>query len=784
MSALKKEVIDLSGIENEKKQSIVGKRIPRSDAFEKSTGLARYTIDVKLPGMLVGKVLRSPHAHANILNIDKSKAEKIPGVEAVITAEDVPNRLFNGTFTIYKVSPERAKHEVEDRYILSKKARFVGDGIAAVAAIDEETAENALELIDVQYEKLPAVYDCIEAMNTDAPRIHDFAKNNIAKHISFPFAAGDVEQGFQQADYNIESTFKTSKQKHCQLELDSCVAKFDPQGRLTIWSPCCQIHLFRRRIAWLFGLKEGMVRVISNYVGGSFGGRSNFNAEPICIALAQKSGKPVKLEYTSEEDFIVHMSRQPFVQTGKIGVKKDGTITALQTKLVTNGGAYFETSGATTAVNMVLFMGLYRCPNMAGEGDVVYTNTPVSGGFRGYGNPQGTFVLEQIIDMAAEKIGMDPMAFRLKNHRRTGDPSWWPSIPLGSCALEECIRIGAERIGWEEKRSRKDTGTKKKGVGMAIMSHPSNVFPLFIEHSNASVNLNEDGSAFVSVGVSEAGQGSLVVLAQIAAEELGIHVEDVHMVTGDTDITPFDMGTYGSRTTYVLGNAVLSAARKAKIQLLAHAGKKLKVSADELDIKDRQIFVKGQPKKTIPVAEIARDTIYDHQGKGSNIIGTSSFNASNSAPTFQAAFVDLEVDTDTGVVNILKMVMAQDIGKTINPLGAEGQLEGSAAQGIGYALCEDFVVDSNSGRTLSDSLHTYRIPSSLDIPELEIILVEEKDPTGPFGAKGIGEAGSVAIAPAIANAIYNAIGVRVKELPMTPEKIFKAIKMASSQEGR
>ena len=756
--------------------SVVGKRLPRPDAIEKATGAARYTVDIRLPGMLIGKVLRSPYPHANILKIDKSKAEKLPGVEAIITVEDVPRELFNGTFSIYKMSPERAKGEVMDRYVLSDKARYVGDGIAAVAAINKDIAEEALGLIQVEYEKLAAVFNEIEAMRPEAPRVHDFANRNIAKHLSYPFTKGDVEKGFQEAHCVVEATFSTSKQKHCQLELDAAVASFDPKGRLTIWTPCNHVHLFRRRIADIFNIREGMVRVITPYIGGAFGGRSNFNAEPICIALARKAGKPVKLQYTSEEDFIVHMSREPFNQTGKMGVKKDGTITALQTKLISNGGAYFETSGATTSVNMLQFMGLYRCPNMAGEGEVVYTNTPVSGGMRGYGSPSAHFVLEQLVDMAAEKIGMDPVEFRLRNHKRTGEPSWWPMCPIMSCALDECLRVGAERINWKEKKAIKKEGLKRRGIGVAVMMHPSSVYALFMEHSSAFIKLDEDGSASVIISTTEQGQGSLSVLAQIAAEELGIRAEDVRVVTGDTDITMFDMGTYGSRTTHVLGAAVLRAAREAKGQLLERAGKVLKVSPSELEVKDGRIYVRIAPEIGISVAEVAKNAIYNYKGECLNISGKSSFENTSVSPAFQAAFTEVEVDTETGQVKVLKIVIAHDIGKAINPMNVEGQLEGGAVQGLGYALMEDFVIDKITGATITDSHETYKIPSVLDVPEIEVILVEKGDPAGPFGAKGVGEPGLVTIAPSVANAIYDAIGVRIADLPITPEKILKALK--------
>ncbi len=757
--------------------SVVGKRLPRPDAFDKATGAARYAADTKMPQMLIGKVLRSPYPHARILSIDKSKAEKLPGIEAVITLEDVPNKLLNGALMDLKMPPQMAKGVVRDQYVLTDKARYVGDAVAAVAAVNETTAEKALELIEVEYEKLQAVFDPIEAMKPDAPRIHDFAERNIAQHLSYHFATGDVEGGFQEADFVVEETFHTSKQKHCQLELDASIASFDATGRLTIWSQCQAPHLARRRIAEMFDMPEGMVRLITPHIGGGFGGRSNLNTELVCVALAQKAGKPVKLEYTREEDFTVHHSRQPFVQTGKIGVKKEGTITALQTSVIANGGAYFEASGGTTGLNISSFMSLYKCPNTAGEADIVYTNIPISGGMRGFGNPQAMFVLEQLVDMACEKIGMDPVEFRLKNHRQTGDPSWFATFPVTSCALDECIKVGAERIGWKDKKGRKKEGVRRQGIGMAIMSHPSEVWPLYSGHSSAAVKMNADGSANLVVHPAEIGQGTWGVLAQIAAEELGIRAEDIHIVTGDTDVTLFDMGTYACRSTYATGNAVLRAAREAKGQLIERAAKTLGVPANKLEVRDRQIYIRTTPEKRISVAEVARDAIYNFQGECSNILGKYSFEATGVSPSFQAGFVEVEVDTETGEIKVLKILIVHDIGKAINPMSVEGQLEGAIAQGIGYSLIEDFVISKNSGVVESDNFITYKIPSPPDLPEIEVILVEEGDPLGPFGAKSVAEPGLITIAPAIANAIYDAVGVRMTELPITPEKLLKALRV-------
>jgi xanthine dehydrogenase molybdenum-binding subunit len=766
---------DIGGMPEE--FSVIGKRLHRPDGVDKATGTAKYVVDMKLPGMLVGKVLGSPYPCAKIRRIDKSKAEKLSGVEAVITIHDVPTKLFNGALTHIKLAPQFAKRVVCDRYVLADKARYVGDGIAAVAAVDESIAEEALRLIEVEYDRLPAVFDPLEAMNTRVAPIHDFAKSNIAQHISYPYATGDVESGFQEADFVVEGTFHTSKQKHGQLELDATMASFDARGRLTVWSQSTSPHIARRAIAELFGMSEGWVKVITPYIGGGFGAWCNLNTEPICVALAQKAGKPVKVEYSREENFIVHPSRQPFIQTVKIGVKKDGTITALQTKIIADAGAYFEYSGSTASFNMYNLMAIYRCPNTAGDADIVYTNTPPTGAFRGFGNPEAMFALEQMIDKAAEKIGMDPMEFRLKNHRRAGDPSWIATLPISSCALDECIRIGVQRIGWKEKKaSKKKEGMKCRGIGIAIMSHPSEIYPIYIGHSSVFIKLNADGSANVVVSSTEVGQGILCVLAQIAAEELGICFEDVHIVTGDTDVTLFDIGTFCSRSTYASGNAVLQAAREVKRQVLERAAKRLGVLAAELEVRDGLVYVRTSPDRRLSVAEVAKDTIYNYQGECLNISAVSSFETTAASPSFQAGFAEVEVDIETGEVKVLKIVIAHDIGKAINPTAVEGQLEGAIAQGIGFCLIEDYVINRDTGVVVTDNFTTYKIPSALDLPECEIFLVEKADPTGPVGAKGVGESGFVTIPAAVANAIYDAVGVRMRELPITPEKILEALK--------
>ena len=760
--------------------SSVGKRLPRPDAAPKVTGAAEYGADIKLPGMLAGRILRSPYPHAKIVKIDTSKAKKLPGVEAVITFEDVPKLPFTRSVMAEALPPFAFADEVLDQYIVTDKARYIGDWVAAVAATDVYTAEEALDLIEVEYEQLPAVFDPFEAMKPGAPVIHGGKERNIAATISHAFNCGDVEKAFKESDYVVEFSGQNSKQKHCHLEPDVAMAYWDTDGRVTVWSPCQNAHLAKKTLAKrVFGIREGKVRWITPAVGGGFGARLSFGVEPVCAMLAKAAGKPVKVVVTREEDFAGWNSRTEQHQIMKMGVRKDGTITAIQDRIISDAGAYFSHSGTTTAVNMQHTLGLFRCPNISGEATIVYTNTPTTSGFRGYGNAEGSFILQQVVDMAAEKVGMDPIEFRLKNIKAVGEPSFFMPVPLEHCALEQCIRLGAERIGWKEKWGgwgKKKEGRTRNGIGMSVMNHASGAGGFLLEHSNAMIKLNEDGSATLTVSPCEIGQGILGVLSQIAADAMGLRYEDIRVVTGDTDVTLFDIGTHASRSTYVIGNAVVDAGRKVKKQVLELAAKKLKISADKLDVKEGQVYVKAEPDKNVRVAEIAHDAIYNYDLTGTHIAATGSFQSGTHSPNFQAGFAEVEVDTETGVIKIIKYVVAHDIGRAINPQTVEGQLQGGATQGIGFALSEDFVVDKSTGQTLSDSFATYKIPSTSDMPEIDVILVEEPVPSGPFGAKGVGEPGLINVAPSIANAVYDAIGIRIHSLPMSPEKLLEALK--------
>ncbi len=755
--------------------SVVGKRVPRWAVYDKVTGAAQYTGDIKLPGMLIGKILASPHAHAKIVKIDKSKAEKLPGVEAVITWEDVPHKLYNPN----KLGEILRHPEIEfkDMYVLSEKARYVGDKIAAVAAVDAATAEEALELIEVEYEVLPAVFDALEAMEPGVPKIHDYAENNISIKYNFPVAWGDAEKGFAEADLIVEKTFKNARNHICQMEPCASVASFDAAGRLTVWSPSQHPFLHRRMIAKLFDMREGMVRWISPHIGGAFGKYGSFGVEPVCVALAKKAGKPVKITFSREEDMFATEPRQRFFITGKIGFTKDGTITAISEKIIIDGGAYFTHNTSTANVGIGAFLGLYRCPNVAAEATAIYTNVPPTGGVRGYGNHENSYVLEQMIDEAAQKLGMDPTQLRLKNIKHAGDPST-TGLPMETCTFDECIRLGKEKIGWDAKKAqKKENGSKRYGVGMGIMMDVSGAQPFNIQNRNAFIKFMEDGSVNMLVNGPDIGQNLMGALAQIAAETLGVPYEDVHVVTGDTDSTMFDHGQHASGGCYQTGNAVMRAALNARKQLLEQAAIKLGVKAEELDIANGQVSVKIDPEKSMSIAEVAKTSIYNFDGEHVNISGKGSFSPSENPPPIAAVFAEVEVDIETGQVIPLKILYVSDSGKAINPATVEGQLQGAIGQCIGYALTEDYIVNGKTGVLESNNFNTYKLPSVLDMPEIEVILYQDQPvPSGPYGAKGVAQGAMVAVTPAIANAIYDATGVCIKDMPITPEKILDALK--------
>ena len=777
--------------------SVVGKRVPDMTGVEKVTGEAKFISDIRLPGMLYGKVLHSPHAHARIVSIDTSEAEKIPGVEAVVTYKDAPTKQYTGTLMNLQSYGGIEPWGVYDVRVLEDKVRYVGDAVAAVAAVSELAAEQALQFIRVEYEVLPAVFDELEAQKEGAPLIHDSvqrrqadgapgdeaAARNLAVHTCHP-PVGDVEQDFREADLVIESVGYTTQQKQAPLETFHCIASFAADGRLTIWAPVQLPYLFQRMISYIFDMPLGKIRIKNEFTGGGFGTGITVFREPICVLLAKKSGKPVKLVYSRQEDFTDRPTRScmgPYAF--KMGVKNDGSITGVEEKIVTTSGAHIECSALSSLIASAAANPMYRRKSHNVEVDAVYTNRLPCGAMRGFGNPEGTFIREQVMDQAAEKLGMDPVEFRLMNLSQLGGPgTFGPEFPITSMGLGDCLRLGAERIGWKEKRRHgggavghaSEASSKRRGVGVSCMAHNSGAWPVHVEHSNARIKFNEDGSIVLTAWPASIGTNALTSLSQVAAEVLGLRFDDVRVVWGDTDTTMYEIGSHASRTMYILGQTVERAALDARAKLLARAAENLGVPADELAIEDRRVYVKADPDQGLSVAEVAKRAIY-RMADVEEITGHASFAPTTSPPPYQALFAEVEVDIETGEVQVLRLVTAKDSGRAINPMTVEGQLEGGTAQGLGYALWEEPVIDTVTGEMLTDDFDTYKIASTLDMPEMETILLEQPDPTGPFGAKGVGEPGCVNQAAAVANAIYDAVGVRIWSLPITPEKVLAAL---------
>ncbi|MEA4900283.1 xanthine dehydrogenase family protein molybdopterin-binding subunit [Desulfitobacterium sp.] len=771
-----------------KEYTTVGKSVRKLDALEKATGTATFSTDFSLPGMLYGKVLRSPYPHARIIKIDTTEAEKLPGVKAVATYQNTPRELFNTsatmTFTVPSLEP------VLDQYIFDNVVRYVGDEVAAVAATSERIAEEALKLIKVEYEELPAVFDPLEAMKPEAPDIQGpcrEGKNIPGETVKIP--VGDVAKGFAESDIIIEKQFKLPIQKQAQLETQAAVAQVGVDGKITVWSTTQTPHPTRMILSKIFGVPHSKIRVLNPpYVGGGFGVRIGLSAkaEPIAVALSILAKKPVKIVYSREEDFIASDTRHGGYVTVKLGAKSDGTFHALDLRAVLDAGAYCSFSCETPGVLGAMGLSVYRIPNEYYYGHSVYTNKTPAGAMRGFGNPQAMFPIESVVDMMAEKLNMDPLELRMKNIMKVGDP-WCLPYPCQSTGLAECIEKGAKSIGWERRGKLNKPGAKKlRGIGVGVGTHCSNAWPFCVDYDNAIITVQQDGSIHLASGVPDIGTGTSTTLPQFAAEVLGARLEDVNITFADTQSTPFDIGSHASRTCYAAGTAVVAAATDARKQILEYAGNLFEVPPENLDIKDSEIYIInqnlgedckgsgvcqiGEGKKTMTLKELA----YHAHLRNKQFIGVGRIVPGN-APPWHAHFAEVEVDTETGQVKVIKVAAAHDVGKAINPVIVEGQIEGGVLMGVGYAVSEEIRYD-DKGRQIHSSLHKYFLPTIEDTPEIDAILVESNEPSGPFGAKGVGETGLVPTAGAIANAVYDATGVRFYEIPLTEERVYKALK--------
>jgi len=773
-------VATLTGTRVSTDLSIVGKAERKVDAVKLVTGKPAFVDDIELRDMLYGRLLTSPHAHAVIRDIDASKARALPGVHAVLTYKDVPRIPYT---TAGQSWPEPGPH---DQYSLDYIVRFVGDRVAAVAAETAEIAEQALRLIKVDYEVLPAVLDPRKAMNPDAPRIHPEAESyrihdasrNIAAHLHAEI--GDVERGFAESDLVVEGEYIVPQVQQTPIENHIVITYWDEDDRLVVRTSTQVPYHVRRIIAPVIGLPPRRIRVVKPRIGGGFGVKQEVLLEDICALLTIATDRPVKIEFSRAEEFRSSRSRHPQILRMKTGVKRDGTMVANQMVLLANTGAYGTHSMTVQSNTGSKTLPMYPCPNIRFEAEVVYTNLPPPGAFRGYGVPQGFFALESHIDEIAKQLGMDALEFRRKNWIKEGEENplakalgegkeGYEQI-IQSCGLPQCLQIVEEKLDWKAKRGKGGTGRYRRGVGVSLAMHGTAIAGL--DMGGASIKLNDDGSFNVLVGATDIGTGSDTVIAQIAAEVLGVRVEDIIMHSSDTDFTPFDTGAYASSTTYISGGATKKAAEQVRAQMLEVAGHILKAHPETLTIKDR--IITAPNGNTVTVSQVALHSL--HVENQQQIMSTASWMSYESPPPFAAQGAEVEVDTETGVVRVLKAISAVDAGRVINPITAEGQIEGGATQALGYGVCEEMLYDQH-GALLTTNLSDYRIYSAPDMPQMETYIVETSDPYGPFGAKAIAEIPIDGMAPAVANAVADALGIRVRQIPLTPERVLRAIRM-------
>jgi CO/xanthine dehydrogenase Mo-binding subunit len=757
-----------TGEDTLRSHAVVGRSVTRIDAADKVTGRAQFIADVSLPGMLWGAVLRSPHAHARIRGIDASRARSLRGVVAVATADDTPKRLW-GAF-------------VRDMPIFAiDKVRYVGEEVAAVAAVDRETAREALDLIEVDYEDLEPVFDPEAAMLPGAPLVHEDRESNVA--VAIDIERGDVAAGFGKSDVVLEDVFQSQPQRHAPIETIGSVADFRANGKLTLWMNTQTLFMARARIAWALGVTQGDVRIIQPYVGGGFGGKScDDNNALVCAVLSRVSGRPVKLINTREEEFLAgSRPRVPMKFEVKMGFARDGLVQAKQIRVVADNGAYCGKAPGVVNVASLRHDTGYKYPNVKIESRLVYTNNVPTGAFRGFGNPSAEWAIEQMWDQAADALGIDPVDLALMNAAEPGYVS-----PHGnrvtSCELKQSLEKAAELMDWRAKRAERKP---LRGLGLGTTVHVSGKRHFGdYDGSSAVVKVNEDGKVFILSGEGENGQGTMTVLCQMVAEELGVPYEDVSISPADTDSTTYCHGAYASRLTYIGGNAVKQAAAEVRRELLETASELIEAAPEDLDIRDGKIFVRGAPHaRSVTVAEAAWSRQYRRGGKP--IVASGSFDPDSElqdenrygnesgAYNFGVQMAEVEVDPETGKVTILDYVSVADCGTVVHPVAAAGQQEGAVAQGIGYALTENLLVED--GRPLNPNFSDYKIPCTLDMPPLKIAFAESYEPTGPFGAKGLGELGLDPTAAVLSNAIHDACGVRIKELPITAEKVYWAL---------
>jgi CO/xanthine dehydrogenase Mo-binding subunit len=751
---------------------IVGKNVDRVDAIDKVLGNPIYTMDILPENCLYLKVVRSTRAHALLKRIDTSNARKYPGVVQVITATDIPG--INESAALLPDKP----------LLASDRVRFIGEPIAAIASHDKITAEEAVDLVHIEYEDLPAVFSPIEAMEPDSPKIHP--NGNIAKHLKL--RKGNVEEGFKQADYIVEGTYETQFQEPVPLETETGFVVPEPDGSVTCVGSMQSPYHVQTGVAKILSLSPERVRVIQAVTGGAFGPKSDempVDILGIAAIVALRTGKPTALAYTREESMIGHTKRHPFVIKLKAGVKKNGKLTAWEAKLVADTGAYASLGPLVVTRALFHATGPYEIPNVKSDSYCIYTNNTMAGSFRGFGGPQSHFAAESHVEEIAKKIGMDPLEFRLLNVLKPGSLTATSQLVDESCGLQECIDKVLEASDWHRKRAEytNQTGTLRKGIGIAIMYHGNSLGPEGNDYVAAHMRIDQDGTIRFRTALTEYGTGATSGLLQIAAETMHLPMRYFKLEPPDTDYCNDAGPTVASRTTAVGGRASQMVAAKMHQRLREIAAMMLSCTVDEVETSNASYYTKSKPQHSISYLELVRSA-YEHglelKEHDTFTAPKCEYNPETSQGTtylqytYGAVTAEVEVDTETGKVQVHKMVAAYDIGKAINPLSAKGQIEGGTVQGLGYAIMEEFL--HKNGRVLNPNLADYYIPTSKDIGEIQSIIIEYPGKLGPYGAKVIGEPPIVLPAPAIVNAIYHAIGERLTEIPATPDRVLHSMK--------
>ncbi|HEX6512984.1 MAG TPA: xanthine dehydrogenase family protein molybdopterin-binding subunit [Chloroflexota bacterium] len=749
----------------------IGKRLPKIDAWAKVAGTARFTDDIVLPRMAYGRLLRSPYPHARILHVDSTRAEQLSGVVAVATGRDLPR--------MWGIMPTTV-----DEYPLAvDKARYVGDAIAAVAALDEETAEEACRLIEVEYEVLEPIMSIAEALDDSKPKIHDKTKQaNVFKEVHLEF--GDLEQAFAESDLVIEDEYWFEGSNHVPIETHSAVADWGPDGKVTLWTATQVVHYIHRELAKVFQLPLSHVRIIAPPVGGGFGGKCDpFSHEAAAVLLSKKSGRPVKITLDREEVFYAHRGRHPVKIKLKTGVDSQGNIKALHSQTQLDGGGYASYGIATTFYTGCLIPTTYKTDAFRFDSMRLYTNKPACGPKRGHGSTQPRFAVEIQLDKIAEQLGQDPAELR----KRIAIEPWSKTVSgfqVTTCGLVETIDRAVAASGWKDRFRQLPFG---HGIGIASSAYMSGagtaIYWNDMPHSGVQMKIDRGGGVAVFCGVADIGQGCDSTLAYIAAEELGIEVSDVRVLSGDSDLTPVDLGSYSSRVTLMAGNACRDAARKLRKLLFEAAAEHLEVPEERLTAAWRRIFEIDNPDHYIDFDQ----AVWKAESKHGTLGSTGSYTPPHNAPDYRGGtvgitpaysyttgIVELHVDVETGQIKVDRAWAAHDLGKALNPVNAEAQIEGCAYMGMAEALGEEQVF--RGGLHKKPSLLDYKIPTFLETPPIEVILVETDDPEGPYGAKEAGEGPLNPFPPAFANAVYDAIGIRFDKVPITPTDVLKALR--------